>query len=60
VGGANGVSRATFMAGALRDLSVGLCQGNAYMYRAGACELARVPGHSVRWGKSVSMDETVV
>jgi hypothetical protein len=58
--GANGVFLAAFVAEALRELSVDLCQGNAFIYRAGAWELARVSGHSFRGGTSVPADEPVV
>jgi hypothetical protein len=48
------------VAGAVRELSVGLCHGNAFMYRAGAWELARVPGYLFHGGMSVPTDEPVV
>jgi hypothetical protein len=46
-GSTNGVSRETFVPGDLRELSVGLWQGNALMYCAGVWELSRVSGHSL-------------
>jgi hypothetical protein len=41
-------SRASFVAGLLRELRVGLCRGNCTMYWASAGFLARVIGGSFR------------
>jgi hypothetical protein len=43
-------SRAIFVAGALRELFVGLWRGNCAMYRASAGFLAHVTGRSLRTG----------
>jgi hypothetical protein len=58
--GPGGVSRASFLAGALRDLSVGLIRGNFLLYRASVDMLARSSGSSFRAGLSVPTDEHVV
>jgi hypothetical protein len=39
-----GVTRASFVAGALRGLSIGLCRGNSFMYRACLGMLAKCSG----------------
>jgi hypothetical protein len=49
-----GVTRASFVAGALREISVGLCRGNSFMYRA--C-LGMSSGTGFREGMSVPTDE---
>jgi hypothetical protein len=48
-----------FVAGALRELSIGLIRGNYFMY---ACvgALARVTGQSFRTGMTVPTDEPLV
>jgi hypothetical protein len=51
-----GVSRSSFVAGALRELSVGLCRGNLMAYRASLGVLARFSGSSFRPGLSLPTD----
>jgi hypothetical protein len=58
--GPGGVSRASFVAGALRELSVGLIWGNFLLYRASVGMLARSSGSSFRAGLSVPNDEHAV
>jgi hypothetical protein len=58
--GPGGVSRASFVAGALRELSVGLIRGNFSLYRASVGMLARSSISSFRAGLSVPTDEHVV
>jgi hypothetical protein len=58
--GPGGVSRASFLAGALRELSVGLIWGNFLLYRASVGMLARSSGSSFRAGLSVPTDDPVV
>jgi hypothetical protein len=58
--GPGGVSRASFVAGALRELSKGLIRGNFLLYRASVGMLARSSGSSFRAGLSVPTDEHVV
>jgi hypothetical protein len=53
--GPGGVMRASFVAGALREISVGLCRGNFFMYRA--CLGAKSSGTGFRAGMSVPTDE---
>jgi hypothetical protein len=48
--GPGGVQRASFVAGALRELSVGLCRGNFFMCRACLGMLARSSGTGFRNG----------
>jgi hypothetical protein len=48
------------VAGALRELSVGLIRGNFLLYRASVGMLARSSGSSFRAGLSVPTDEHVV
>jgi hypothetical protein len=55
--GPGGVNRASFVAGALRELSVGLCRGNFSMYRAYLGILAKSSGTRVRAGMRVPIDE---
>jgi hypothetical protein len=52
-------SRASFVAGALRELRVGLWRGNCAMYRANAGFLARVTGRSLCTGMVSQPDEVV-
>jgi hypothetical protein len=55
---ASGVaSRASFVAGALRELGVGLVRRNSLLYRAFHCMLARSSGISFHSGLSVPTDE---
>jgi hypothetical protein len=46
--GPEGVTRASFVNGALRELSVGLCRGHFFAYRASVGMLARSSGASFR------------
>jgi hypothetical protein len=55
--GHGGVSRSSFVAGALRELSIGLCRGNFLSYRASVGVLARASGASFRAGMCVPTDE---
>jgi hypothetical protein len=57
--GPGGVTRAPFLNGALRELSVGLCRGNFFAYRASIGMLARCSGARVRAGMRVPTDECV-
>jgi hypothetical protein len=57
--GPGGVTRASFVNGALRELSVGLCRGNFFAYRASVGMLARSSGASFRAGMRVPTDESV-
>jgi hypothetical protein len=52
-----GITRASFVQGALRELSVGLWRGNFLAYRASVGMLARWSGASFRAGLSVPMSE---
>jgi hypothetical protein len=55
--GPGGVSRSSFVAGALRELSIGLCRGNFLAYRASVGVLARASGASFRAGMCMPTDE---
>jgi hypothetical protein len=55
--GPGGVTQASFVHGALRELSVGLCRGNFLAYRASVGMLARSSAVSFRAGLSVPTDE---
>jgi hypothetical protein len=57
--GPGGVSRSSFVAGALRELSVGLCRGNFIVYRASLGVLARSCGSGFRPGLSLPTDDPV-
>jgi hypothetical protein len=57
--GPGGVMRASFVNGALRELSVGLCRGNFFAYRASVGMLVRCSGASFRAGMRVPTDECV-
>jgi hypothetical protein len=57
--GPGGVTRASFVNGALRELSVGLCRGNFFAYRASVGMLFRCSGASFRAGMRVPTDECV-
>jgi hypothetical protein len=57
--GSGGVSRPSFVAGVLRELSVGLCRGHFLTYRASVGMLAKVRT-SFRAGMDVPTDEPVV
>jgi hypothetical protein len=54
-----GVARASFVAGALREISVGLVRGNFFCYQASAGMLARSSGASFRPGLAVPTDACV-
>jgi hypothetical protein len=55
--GPGGVSRASFVAGALRELSVGLVRGNYFLYRASVGMLARSGGTCFRPGLTRPTDD---
>jgi hypothetical protein len=55
--GPGGVQRASFVAGALRELSVGLCRGNFFMYRSCLGMLAKSSGTGFWAGMRVPTDE---
>jgi hypothetical protein len=52
-----GVDLASFVAGALCQLSIGLCSGNFFMYRACLGILAKSSGTGFRAGMRVATDE---
>jgi hypothetical protein len=52
-----GVTRASFVAGALREISVGQCRGNFFMYRACLGMIAKSSGMGFRAGMRVPTDE---
>jgi hypothetical protein len=54
-----GVSKSGFVATAIRELSVGLCRGNCYTYRAAWGLLAQVTGHGFCAGADRPTDEVV-
>jgi hypothetical protein len=54
-----GVSKSGFAASAIRELSVGLCRGSYYMYRAVWGLLAQVTGHGFCAGAGRPTDEVV-
>jgi hypothetical protein len=56
----SGVTRASFVHGPLRELSVGLCRGNFLSYRASVGMLARSSGASFRADLRVPTDEYMV
>jgi hypothetical protein len=55
--GPGGVSRASFVDGALRELSVGLVRGNYFLYRASVGMLARSGGACFRPGLARPTDD---
>jgi hypothetical protein len=57
--GPGGITRASFVAGTLQELSVGLCRGNFLMYRASGGMFARVSGRGFRAGLAVPTDEAI-
>jgi hypothetical protein len=59
VAGPGGVTRASLVNGALRELSVGLCRGDFLSYPASVGMLARSSGASFRAGMRVPTDECV-
>jgi hypothetical protein len=52
-----GVERASFVAGTLREISVGLCRGNFFMYRACLGMFANSSGTGFQASMSVPTDE---
>jgi hypothetical protein len=57
--GPGGVTQVSFVNGALRELSVGLCRGNFFAYRASVGMLARSSGASFQASMRVPTDECV-
>jgi hypothetical protein len=57
--GSGEVSRASFVAGALREISIGLCRGNFLLYRGSIGVLARASGSHFRAGLHVPTDDLV-
>jgi hypothetical protein len=57
--GPGGVSRASFVAGALREICIGLCRGNFLLYRRSIGRLARASGSHFRAGLHVPTDDLV-
>jgi hypothetical protein len=57
--GPGGITRASFVAGTLRELSVGLCRGNFLMYRESGGMFARVSGRGFWAGMVVPTDEAI-
>jgi hypothetical protein len=55
--GPGGVTRAYFVAGALWEISIGLCTGTFFMYCACLGMLAKSSGTGFRAGMSVPTDE---
>jgi hypothetical protein len=55
--GPGGVTRASFDAGALREISIGLCRGNFFMYRACLGMIAKASGTGFWAGMRVPTDE---
>jgi hypothetical protein len=55
--GPGGVSRASFVDGALRELSVGLVRGNYFLYRASVGMFARSSGACFRRGLARPTDD---
>jgi hypothetical protein len=52
-----GVTRASFVAGALREISIGLCRGNFFMYRVRLGMFAESSGTGFQAGMRVPTDE---
>jgi hypothetical protein len=57
--GAPGLSRAAFISGTLRELSVALCRGNASLCRSGAYVVTRTAGRTPMRGLAWSSVEVV-
>jgi hypothetical protein len=55
--GPGGVTRASFVAGTLREISFGLCRGNSFMYRVCFGMFAKSSGTGFRAGMRVPTDE---
>jgi hypothetical protein len=53
------VSRACFVEGALREISIGLCRGNFLLYRGSIGVLARASGSHFLAGLHVPTDDLV-
>jgi hypothetical protein len=51
--GPGGVDRASFVAGALRELGIGLCRGKCFMYRARLGMALKSSGTGFRAGMRV-------
>ena len=47
------VFKDSFVADALRELSVGLCRGNCVLYKRSVCTLAQVSGNALRAGADI-------
>jgi hypothetical protein len=58
--GPGGVTRASFVAGTLRELSIGLCRSNFLLHRASVGMLARASGVGYQAGMTAPTDEHVV
>jgi hypothetical protein len=58
--GPGGVMQASFVMGALRELSIGLIRGNYFMYHACVGALLWVTGRSLRTGKIAPTDDPLV
>jgi hypothetical protein len=54
-----GVTRASFVAGTLHELSVGLCRGNSLLYRASRGMLVRISCRGFRAGLAVPTEEAL-
>jgi hypothetical protein len=54
-----GITRASFVAGTLRELSVGLCRGTFVMYRASGGMFVQVDGRGFGAGLAVPTDEAI-
>jgi hypothetical protein len=57
--GPGGITRASFVAVTLRELSVGLYMGNYLMYRASGGMFGRASGRGFRAGLAVPTDEAI-
>jgi hypothetical protein len=55
--GPGGVTRAFFVAGALREIGVGLCRDNFFLYRACLGMIAEASGTGFRASMRVPTDE---
>jgi hypothetical protein len=55
--GPGGVDLASFVAGALQELNIGLCRGSFFMFRACLGMLAKPSGTGFRAGMRVHTDE---
>jgi hypothetical protein len=57
--GPGGVSQASYAAGALREVKLGLCRANFQLHRGSVGVLARARGSHFRAGLNVPMDDHV-